>query len=360
MGAYVVEKYDVVIVGAGQAGIAMGFYIKRKGLSFIIVDSNKQIGDSWRNRYDSLVLFTPRKYSSLPGLQMKGPSEELPTKDEMAEYLEQYVAQFDLPVSLNTHVTSIKKKQEAFLIETNQGTMRTNQVVIASGAFQKPFIPPVTLSEVGDLFQIHSSAYRSPKQISEGSVVVVGGGNSGAQIAVELAHERNVTLAISSPFTFLPIRILGKSIFYWLDFLGLLYAGVNTKRGKWFSKQSDPIFGSELKALIAEGRIQVKPRVLKVDGNGVLFKDKSLQSFENIVWSTGFVPSYEWLELDGAVSSNGQPVQERGVSPIKGLYFLGLPWQHQRGSALICGVGRDASYLAQFISGAKNRILDRV
>jgi len=343
------EYYDVVIVGAGQAGIAMGYYLKREGLSFVLIDSNERIGDSWRRRYDSLILFTSRKYSSLTELQMNGPSEGFPTKDEMADYLEQYVSHFELPVKLNTNVTDIKKDHEIFQVETNRGIIEAKQVVIASGAFQKPFVPSVTVNKGEGIFQIHSSSYCSTKQILNGSVLVVGGGNSGAQIAVELAHERNVSLAVSRPIKYLPQRFLGKSIFYWLDLIGLLHTGIDTKRGKWFMKQSDPIFGSELKALITKGRIQVKPRVLRIDGNEVLFEDNSVQAFENVVWSTGFVPSYDWIQINGVISSNGKPVHERGISPIRGLYFIGLPWQYQRGSALICGVGHDASYLVPYI-----------
>ncbi|QNK89133.1 NAD(P)-binding domain-containing protein [Sporosarcina sp. resist] len=343
------DYYDVVIVGAGQAGIAMGSYLKQEGLSFILLDSNVRIGDSWRQRYDSLELFTSRKYSSLPKLQMNGSSNGFPTKDEMADYLEHYATHFGLPVKLNTSVINMKKNRETFKVETNQGIIEANQVVIASGAFQKPFVPPVILDKREKPFQIHSSSYFSPKQILKGSVLVVGGGNSGAQIAVELAQERNVTLAVSHPFKFLPLRFLGKSIFYWLELFGLLYAGVNTKKGSWFRKQSDPIFGYKLKTLITERKVNVKPKVVRVEGNEVLFEDNSVHSFENIVWSTGFIPSYDWIRIDGVTSSNGKPVQERGISPIKGLYFIGLPWQYQRGSALICGVDRDAKHLIPYI-----------
>ncbi len=348
------EYYDVVIVGAGQAGIAMGYYLKREGISFILLDSNKRIGDSWRQRYDSLVLFTSRKYSSLPELRMNGSSEEFPTKDEMADYLEQYLSHFGIPLKLNTSVVNIKKNHETFEIESNHGIIVANQVVIATGPFQKPFIPPVTVNKEDKLFQIHSSTYRSPKQLSKGSVLVVGGGNSGAQIAVELAHKSNVTLAVGHPFKFLPLRFLGVSIFYWLDLFGLLFAGVDTKKGSWFRKRKDPIFGFKLKTLLANHKINLKPRVVRVEGNEVLFEDNSVQSFENIVWSTGFFPSYDFIRIDGATSPSGKPIQERGISPIKGLYYIGLPWQYQRGSALICGVGPDAEYLIPFINNRLN------
>ncbi|MCY8034297.1 flavin-containing monooxygenase [Bacillus sonorensis] len=354
------KQYDVVIVGSGQAGLAMANYLRNESLRFTLLDSSERVGDSWRRRYDSLVLFTPRKYSSLPGLQMEGPPEGFPTKDEIADYFENYSRYFDLPVQLKTHVITLKKKHDTFEIETNHGIIIANQVVVATGAFQRPLIPSVIDKKDEKLFQIHSSLYRSPKQVPEGSVLVVGGGNSGAQIAAELAHERNVTLATSHPFKFLPLRFLGKSIFFWLDITGLLYAGVDTKKGRWFRKQNDPIFGKELKTLIVNRKINVKPKVVSVKGNEILFEDHSKDSFNNIIWSTGFFPSYEWIDIEGVTSSNGRPIHNRGISPIKGLYFIGLPWQYQRGSALICGVGRDAKYLISFISKMRDeeRILN--
>lgn len=342
-------KYDVVVVGAGQAGLAMGYYLKQTGLSFILVDGNERVGDSWRNRYESLVLFTPRSYSSLPGLKMKGEQGEFPTKDEMAQYLEEYVHHFQLPVQQKTLVQTISRNKDCFDIKTNSGIMKAKQVVIASGAFQKPFIPPVITKKMDGVLHLHSSNYVSPTQIPSGSVLVVGGGNSGAQIAVELAQKRKVTLAISQAFKFLPLHLLGKSFFYWLEIIGLLYAGIDTKRGQWLRNQRDPIFGYELKKMIAEERITIKERVVQADGKVISFQDQSKEEYETIIWATGFAPSYDWIEIEGAVSSDGKPIHSRGVSSINGLYFIGLPWQYQRGSALICGVGRDAQHLVPYI-----------
>lgn len=342
--------FDVVVVGAGQAGLAMGYYLKQKNLSFVILDANNRIGDSWRKRYESLVLFTNRYYCSLPGLKMSGDQEGYPSKNEMADYLEQYASCFDLPVKTNTLVIKVEKNEDIFIITTNKSKIQSRQVIIASGAFQKPFIPPIVIRN-GEIepFQIHSSSYDTPKQLKEGSVLVVGGGNSGAQIAVELAKDKRVTLAVSHPLKFLPLRFLGKSTFHWLDFFGLLYAGINTKKGKWFSKQSDPIFGYDLKKLIKENKIDVKPRVVKIKGNQAIFDDNNISSFENIIWSTGFIPDYNWIDINGAVK-NGKPVHEKGISPVKGLFFIGLPWQYQRGSALVCGVGKDAEFLIEHIN----------
>ncbi|KMY55570.1 oxidoreductase [Bacillus sp. FJAT-27231] len=349
------NRYDVIVVGAGQAGLAMGYYLKQAGLSFLLVDSHQRIGDSWRKRYNSLVLFTPRKYSSLPGLLMSGSPEGFPTKDEIADYLEEYTAHFHLPVQLETFVKKVEKCENLFEIETTRGTLKAGQVVVASGAFQKPFIPPVISEEERMPLQLHSSSYLVPNQLSEGAVLVVGGGNSGAQIAVELAADREVTLAVNHPFKFLPLRFLSKSIFSWLEWAGLLYAGIDTKKGEWFRRQSDPIFGKELKNLLKKDKVTLKPKVVCLKGMEATFEDGSMASFPTIIWSTGFVPSYEWIQIQEAIDLAGKPIHQRGISPVKGLYFIGLPWQYQRGSALICGVGRDAAYLLSPIVEMKKR-----
>ncbi|MFD0770245.1 flavin-containing monooxygenase [Bacillus sp. CGMCC 1.60114] len=344
---------DVVVIGAGQAGLSMGYYLQQGDYDFVILDGEKRIGDSWRNRYDSLVLFTPKSYSSLPGMKLEGDENAFPTKDEIADYLETYVNYFSLPVQMETTVHKVKKIKSTFKISTDKGVFHSKHVIIASGAFQKPFIPSISQSLSQGVFQIHSSQYQSPETIPDGPVLVVGGGNSGTQIATELAESRDVTIAISHPFKFLPLKIMGKSIFHWLEKVGLLYAGTSTRRGSWFRKQSDPIFGFEFKKLIRDGSVEVKLRVIQTCEREVTFDDNSKISVQNIIWSTGFTPDYKWVDIDGVLDEKGFPIHSRGVSPIQGLYYIGLPWQHQRGSALICGVGRDAEFLYLVIKGAK-------
>lgn len=265
------KLYDVIIIGAGQAGLAMGYYLNQTNLAYIILDSEDRIGNSWRKRYHSLVLFTPRSYSSLPGFPMVGPSHGYPTKDD----------------------------------------------------------------------------YLSPLSLPPGPVLVVGGGNSGAQIAVELSEIRQVTLSTSTSFKFLPLAFMGKSIFKWLELAGLLHAGIDTIRGKWFRNRPDPLFGYDLKHVLKQGKVTSKPKVVDGKIDEVLFADGSRQKVRSIIWSTGFIPSFHWVDIEGALASSGKPLHDRGVSPIEGLFYIGLPWQYQRGSALICGVGRDAEYLLE-------------
>ncbi|MED1620016.1 NAD(P)/FAD-dependent oxidoreductase [Bacillus pseudomycoides] len=340
---------DVIIVGAGQAGLAMGYYLQQGNYNFVLLDGGKRIGDSWRKRYDSLQLFTPRDYCALPGMRLNGNQNEFPSKDEIANYLEAYAKRFSIPVRLNINVSKIRKKGHAFEVFTPNEMLQSKRVIIASGAFQRPYIPSISQNLSNDTFQIHSSQYQSPMQIPEGSVLVVGGGNSATQIAVELAKSRDVTIAVSHPLSFLPLKIMGRSIFAWLETIGLLYAGINTWRGRWFQKQKDPIFGYECRELIRNGAIALKPKVVNALQNKVVFSDDSACNVQNVVWSTGFIPNYQWIEVEAAMNQAGSPVHTRGVSGVQGLYYIGLPWQHQRGSALLCGVGRDTEFLFSVI-----------
>ncbi len=340
---------DLIIIGAGQAGLTMGYYLKQEGYNFLLLEAGNRVGDSWRNRYDSLQLFTPRLYSSLPGMALIDEKNEFPYKDEIATYLEEYARHFQLPIQLQTKVFKIKKERDIFELHTPTEILQTKKVIIATGGFQQPFIPSVSANLSSHVFQIHSSQYKSPykspSQIPKEKVLVVGGGNSGMQIAVELAKTHEVTLSISHPLTYLPLHLFRKSIFNWLEKLGLLYAEVNTKRGEWFQKRKDPIFGFEGKELIRNGSIQLQEKVVSASENNIMFQNGETYSAESIIWSTGFIQNYNWIEIEKAVDENGLPNHVKGISPVRGLYYIGLPWQSQRGSALICGVGKDAAYL---------------
>jgi len=203
--------YDVIIIGAGQAGIAMNYQLKQRGINnCLMIDEQKRIGDSWRFRYKSLVLFTPKSYSALPGLEMKGDPSSYPTKDEMADYLESYVTHFNLPYKMNTLVTRVEKKDDYFNLFTTERNYQSKSVIVASGAFQKPYIPPVIKNEESVVSHMHSSLYTDPKALNDGTALIVGGGNSGAQIAFELSKDREVVLAVSHKLKFLPLEILKK------------------------------------------------------------------------------------------------------------------------------------------------------
>jgi putative flavoprotein involved in K+ transport len=337
--------YDVLVIGAGQAGLALGYYLKQTKLNFCILDKGAGIGESWKNRYDSLTLFTPRSYSSLPGLSLKGNQNHYPKIDEMSDYLSLYAHTFQLPIQLNTCITKLDKDGEHFILSTNQGELHAKNVIVATGPFQHAFIPEYSRHLSDKVLQLHSSDYKNSYQLLNGRTLVVGGGNSGAQIAVELSTEREVYLSVGHKLKFLPQNIGNKSIFWWFDKLGVLKASGNSKVGKFIKNLPDPIFGVELKSLLKSGRIGLKQRVVSVENNQIFFKDNSHVEVTNVIWATGFKSDYRWINIPSVFGEKGLPIHKRGMTSIKGLYFLGLPWQYRRGSALLQGVGTDAEYL---------------
>ncbi|MHC0039476.1 flavin-containing monooxygenase [Pseudoneobacillus sp. C159] len=345
--------YDAIIIGAGQAGLSLGYFLKKSSLNFLILDNHTRVGDVWRNRYDSLVLFTPRSYSSLPGLAMEGDQEVFPTKDEVADYLESYANKFGLPVIGNMEVLKVSRKDQFFQIQTRDALFVAKKVVVATGPFHTSRIPAFSKNLSSDVIQLHSSEYLNPAQLNDGPVLVVGGGNSGTQIAVELSETHETYLALGQDIRFLPLSIVGKSIFWWLDRLGILKANRNSLVGKKFMAMGDPIFGYELKGKIKSGKVELKSRAVSGLGEEVSFDNQSSLTIKNVIWATGFRSEYPWLELDGVWDMNGRVKHERGITDIEGLYFLGLPWQYRRGSALLLGVGVDAEYLyKQIIKGS--------
>ncbi|KKB34708.1 flavin-containing monooxygenase [Bacillus thermotolerans] len=341
--------YNTVVIGAGQAGLAMGYYLKQLKQPFVILDKAREVGEEWKKRYDSLVLFTPRMYNSLPGLRMKGDSQGFPAKDEIVNYLKTYADTFHLPIQMHTEVRRVRKENDYFSIETNREEFKASNVVIATGPFQKPRIPEFAKSLSPDIVQLHSSQYKSPDDLQAGNVLVVGGGNSGAQIAVELSKEGETYLSVSRKMKFLPLEIGNKSIFWWFDKLGILKASRYSWVGQKLHKKGDPIFGYELKEALQKGKVILKERALHGEENKILFEDVSSLYVQNIIWATGFIPNYSWLDIKGVLDHQGKPIQVRGKTPIKGLFFLGLPWQYRRGSALLQGVGDDAQHLLKQI-----------
>jgi putative flavoprotein involved in K+ transport len=339
--------YETIVIGAGQAGLAMGYYLKQHDHSFLILEKNSEVGEMWGNRYDSLVLFTPRLYSSLPGLELKGNAHEYPTKNEIENYLKAYVETFNLPIQYDTEVTMVKKKGNLFHITSDRTEYQAKNVLIATGPFQKPRIPAFANDLSKDVLQLHSSDYRNPSQLIEGKVLVVGGGNSGAQITEEIAREREVYLSTSCRFSFMPLSMGNRIIFWCFDKLGILKASSTSYIGRKIQKRGDPIFGFELKKAIQEGKVIIKGRTLNCNGNIVTFNDDSLHNVHNVIWATGFTSDYSWLDVTGILGENGKPIHNRGVTNVPGLYFLGLPWQYRRGSALLQGVGNDANYLME-------------
>jgi len=342
---------DVAVIGAGQAGLAMGYWLSqlKNQKEFLLIDKASSVGDVWRQRYDSLVLFTPRSYSSLPGLALEGADHGFPSKDEVAEYLEKYANHFSLPLQLETEVTRIEEVNDAYQIYTNKGTIQAKQVVVATGPFHTPFVPAISQSLSPAIAQFHSSEYKNPAQLQPGNVLIVGGGNSGAQIAVELSETREVHLSVGQKMRYFPLTMLGKSLFWWFDKIGILHADSQSPLGKRIQQSGDPIFGFHLKNLAANQKVDLHLRTVSGSGEKVQFEDHHELKVQNIIWATGFQPVYGWIDIKGLINTDGRPIHHRGITNKKGFYFLGLPWLHKRGSSLLLGVGEDAEYLSRVI-----------
>ncbi len=342
------KSFDVVVVGGGQAGMATGYELARRRLRFVLLDAAPAIGQVWRDRYDSLTLFTPAQYTNLPGMPFPAPADSYPTKDAVAAYLAHYVATFKLPVQLNTRVVAVRQAGAGFVVETNVETYQARAVVVATGPFQRPFVPAFASDLVPNVVQLHSSAYHNSGQLPPGPVLVVGAGNSGAQIAEELAHVRDVTLAVGKRPPTLPQRVLGHDIFWWLHRLGLMQVPVTSLLGQRM-RRFDPLIGTDLGRLARERGVRLVGRALGAASKTVRFSNATAASFSSIIWATGFRPNYDWLDVP-VLDQQGRPVHQRGVTAVPGFYFVGLSWLHRRGSALLGGVGSDAAFLSAHIA----------
>jgi putative flavoprotein involved in K+ transport len=343
------ERYDTVVVGAGQAGLAIGRLLAEQGRRFTILEAADVVGAAWRGRWDSLVLFTPRRYDALPGLPFPGDPDGYPTRDEVVAYLEQYAQRFELPLELSSPVRSLTRDEESFVIDADGRTIRADRVVVATGPFQTPVVPALAGALADGVFQTHSAGYRRPEDLPEGRVLVVGGGNTGFQIAKELAGAgREVQLAVGSRQPPLPQRLLGRDLFWWLTTLGLLSKTADSRVGRR-ARSRDTLIGSSPREVRRHG-VTVRPRAVAAEGRTVRFADGGELEVDAVVWATGYRPDHSWIELP-VRDEEGSLRHRRGVSAVPGLYFLGLSWQHTRGSALLGFVADDAAFIAGRIDG---------
>lgn len=346
---------DVLVIGGGQAGLGAGYYLKDTKKSFLIVDAAPRTGDSWRQRWDTLELFTPRPFAALPGLKVPSKYHYYPTKDEIADYFELYVDTFGLPVKHSSEVIKLEKKDNSYVAYTKNEIINASQVIIANGPYQNPFIPETASKLSAKIFQLHSSEYKNLSQMPGGDVLIVGGGNSGAQIAIELAQEHSVTLATSGRPWFLPASIAGISLYWYIYLTRILSAKKNTRVSRYVRGRGDGIIGKELQKMIKKGSVELIPnRIVDCSGSSVTFENGTQKEVSNIIWATGFTPSYNWVNIDGVVDDKGHPMHQDGLSPLAGLYWLGLPWQTALNSALINGISKDAKFIVDHLLMIKN------
>lgn len=344
-------EVDVLVVGAGQAGLGVGYWLgRRTGLSHLLVDAAPRLGQSWLDRWDSLELFTPRRFSSLPGLRFRKGTGAYPSKDQTAAYLTDYARQHDLPVRLSTRVVRLSRDAPGFVAQTTSGTVRARHVVVASGPFSGPYVPQAGAGLDPAVSQLHASQYRRPADVPTPDVLVVGGGNSAAQLAVELAQTHRVTLASPGPLWFLPARILGSSVYWWFYLGGVLNADADARVSRYVRRRGDAIIGRELQGLVADGTVRVLPhRVVSGQGRQVTLEDGTRLMPGTVLWCTGFRPEFSWLDVPGALDADGAPVHDRGASRVPGLHWMGQPWQTRLNSSILDGVDRDARALVDLL-----------
>ena len=357
------EQFETVIIGGGQAGLSVGYHLARRDRRFVILDASQRIGDAWRTRWDSLRLFTPARYDGLPGWPFPAPAWSFPTKDEMAGYLEAYAARFDLPVRTGVRVDGLSREVDRYVVAAGDRRFEADHVVVASGAYQRPRIPAFAAELDPGIVQLHSSRYRGPSQLQEGGVLVVGASNSGAEIALEVSSDHRTWLSGRHPGRE-PYRP-GSS--RWGDrllipviwFMASHAVTVRTPIGRAVQQRFQIGGGRHSRGLplarirpkdIAAAGIERVPRTVGARGGLPVLDDGRDLEVTNVIWCTGFVPDFAWIDLP-VFAEDGGPVHDRGVVGSQpGLYFVGLVFQYALASSLVGGVGSDAEHIAEQIA----------
>jgi putative flavoprotein involved in K+ transport len=356
--ARTVERVETVVVGGGQAGLAVGHQLRTRGRSVVILDANERTGDTWRRRWDSLRLFTPARYSGLPGMPFPGPGSCLPTKDEVADYLDAYASRFDLPVRNGVHVDRLRRHGQRYVVTSGALRWEADHVVVATGAYACPRIPGFAADLDPGLLQLDPNRYRGPAALPEGGVLVVGAGNSGAEIACEVSATHPTWL--SGPDTgHLPFRVgsrwdrLFTPPFWWFASRVLT---VQTPIGRRVRPRAlvttGPLERVRPKELAAAG-VERVPRTVGVRAGLPALEDERVMDVSTVIWCTGFRPDFGFVDLP-VFDEDGAPRHHRGVVESEpGLYFLGLWFLSALTSSLLGGVGRDAEHIADRIAGGR-------
>lgn len=349
------QNFNTIIIGGGQAGLALGYFLSQKGENFTILDENKQTGASWRERWDSLKLFTPGKFNGLPGMSFPKPGDYLPTKNEVAEYLEEYVNRFKLPVRYSTKVRKLSRMDNGYQISADTTEFSAQNVVIATGPFQKPYTPEIASQLDPTIQQLHSSAYRNPKSMPAESILVVGAANSGAEISLELARAGKKVWLAGRDVGRIPAngplgRAFDGRLIWWI--MGNLLS-VNTPIGRKVRSgelhHGTPL-GRATRQELLEAGIELIPRISDVQQGKPQSGDGHILTVDGVIWATGFRPDYKWINLP-ILDEHGYPQHSRGVvQSAPGLYFVGLFFQTALNSSLLGGVGKDAAYIAEQIA----------
>jgi putative flavoprotein involved in K+ transport len=345
------EAFDTIVIGGGQAALAVGYFLARKGKNFIILDENPRTGDAWRKRWDGLRLFTPSKFNALPGARFPKPGNYLPTKDEVADYLEGYAARFRLPIMHGIRVEALSRDTQGYQLSAGSRQFATQNVVVATGLFQLPYTPSFAAQLDRGLFQTHTRDYCNPEQVPAHSILVVGAGNSGAEIALELAKAGKQVWLAGRDVGKLPSngpasKVLGGWPLWWaINHVLTVKTPMGRKVRETIIVHGGPL-GRLTRAEIAAAGVELAPRVSGVQAGKPQLEDGRTLPVEGVIWATGFRPDYSWIALP-IFDERGAPRHSRGiVQDAPGLYFIGLMFQQALSSSLLGGVGADAAYIA--------------
>ena len=361
------EPLETLVIGGGQAGLSVGHHLAKRGRPFLILDANRRVGDAWRNRWDSLRLFTPPRYNALAGIPFPAPAHSFSTKDQVADYLEAYATQFQLPVRTGVRVDRLWRDDGKFLVAAGDWSWEADNVVVAMSTFQVPRVPPFAGDLRPDIVQLHSAGYRNPSQLQEGGVLVVGAGNSGAEIALEVASRQPTWLA-GKESGHVPFRIEGTAARYVFQPLLFRVIGhrvltVDTPIGRRMrprlTAHAAPLVRVKPKDLAAAG-IQRVPRVVGVHDGHPLLADQRVLEVANLIWCTGFGPDFSWIDLPVFGENQHEPRHHRGiVANQPGLYFVGLHFLYAMSSGFLPGVDRDAEHIVHAILAGAERTSGR-
>lgn len=344
-------EHTIAIVGAGQAGLAVARELAARDIPFTILDAGAAIGQSWRDRWDSLTIFTPARYSTLPGKAFDGPAGHSPTKDDVAAYLRGYAEQFGLPIQSGVRVTRLSRSQGGYLLETTAGAIEADVVVVATGPNTRPNIPTAASELAPTIVQVHSSEYRNPGSVPEGDVLVVGAGTSGTQLALELSASHRVTIAGRPTASIPPLvsRLLGAVQWRVINNLLTRSTPMGRKAAAGFFDRGAPLIRVGVPDLVRAG-VQRTGRFTGAQDGMPVVDGVGVVTPASIVWATGYRPDFGWID-DVSFDQTGWPATERGVvADTPGLYFVGLPFQYAVSSGLLGGVGRDAAYVASHVA----------
>jgi putative flavoprotein involved in K+ transport len=351
----VTEHIETVIVGGGQAGLAVGYNLTQLSRQFVIIDACERTGDSWRTRWDSLQLFTPAHLNALPGLEFPGPRSLPSTKDQMADYLEAYATQFDLPIRRGWRVDSVTRNDDRFVVMSGHHRFEADNVVLATGGYQAAVLPPFANDLDAGIVQLHSSEYRRPSQLRDGDVLVVGAANSGAEIALEVSATHRTWLSGRHPGSE-PTRpgsrvdrLLTPPFWFFVSRVVSVTNPIGRRLRPQMLNMTVPLGRVRSNDLDAAGVVRL-PRTVGVREGAPVMEDGRVIDVANVVWCTGYRAAFDWIHLD-VFDQEGQPIHDRGVvAAVPGIYFIGLFFLSSLASSLVGGVSRDAEHIARHIA----------